>query len=309
MTYSVKDITIVITCYKEGELLRRAIASVANQTILGFSVLLINDCSPDTITNSICLELANTFPLHYIRLERNGGSAVARNMALKNCTTLLIVPLDGDDELPKNLVETVLYQFNKHPQADYLFGDYIVEVPETNQRSMVSCAELADGTGLLKGELLARNWRLLGQLPYKRHLWERIGGFKEEFSRTYEDVVFWRDAILADMQGLYVNQVLYVWHRSEQGKNASLDEHAFLPVRIHGLPFYDRFYPEYSLKMRHYIHRYFAARLMASELNDFLKLPHENTFTFWQRFKAKLMYARPIYIMLRRIANVFRFPK
>jgi glycosyltransferase involved in cell wall biosynthesis len=58
MIYSAKDITIIITCYKEGELLRRAVASVANQTMQGFSILLINDCSPDALTNAICDELA-----------------------------------------------------------------------------------------------------------------------------------------------------------------------------------------------------------------------------------------------------------
>jgi glycosyltransferase involved in cell wall biosynthesis len=306
VSYSVQDITVIITCYKEGELLRRAMASVKAQTVQGFFIILVNDCSPDALTNSICEELAKTPAVKYMRLEKNGGSAVARNAAINNCTTDLIVPLDGDDELSVNVISVALKYFNLRPNADFLFGDYMIKVPETESSMLVSCAHLADDSGLLSGEALARDWILLGQSPYKREVWEKVKGFKEEFSHTYEDLVFWRDAIMAGMQGLYVKQVIYTWHRSERGKNASLDEHAFLPVRIHGLPFYDRFYPSYGHEIRQYIYRYYSARLMASELNAFLKLHHQNAFNRLQKFKARLMYIKPLYVLLRQIANLNR---
>ncbi len=302
MNYSVKDVTIIITCYKEGELLRRAMASVKAQTMQGFHVILVNDCSPDLLTNRICDELSEDDNILYIRLAKNGGSAVARNVAIERCTTTIVIPLDGDDEIPSNLVATVIDCFNKHSEADFLFGDYEVHVPETDKHTVVSCGVLANEDGHLSGETLARNWCLLGQLPYKRHVWEAVGGFKVEFSHTYEDVVFWRDVVMAEMVGQYVPQSLYVWHRSEKGKNATQSEHTFFPVRIHGLPFYDRFNPAYGREMRHYIYRYYSARLMVEELNVFLASQLEH-FGFQDRLKAKLMYLPTLYKVMRVIKN------
>jgi len=306
MTYTPQDITIIITCYKEGELLRRAMASVQAQTVQGFQVILVNDCSPDALTNAICEELGEGEGVTYIRHGTNGGLSKARNTGFSAMTNAIAMPLDADDTLPYTAVEDTLRAFNLRPEVDMVFGGYDIIDPANGTSVTESCASISTADAELDIPALARHWILMGQSPCKRELWQRIGGYSAKFTNTVQDVDFWRRAFMAGAQGAYTGTVIYHWYRAEGGMNASVQEADYLPLRIDSLPFYDRYHPEYAAKMRDYIYRYYAARLMAPELNAFLQLPHSHGFTPWQCFKARLMYVRPLYVVLRRIANLFR---
>ena len=305
MPYTPQDITVLITCYKEGELLRRAFDSLQRQTVQGFQVILVNDCSPDPLTNQICEELAEIDNVTYLKLDTNGGSSVARNAGLAIAKCSLLVPLDGDDSIPPDLLSIVLESFNHNPEISFLFGDYNLCIPETGAEKVVDCGFLADESGRLNPYELAKKWELLGQIPYKIELWEKLGGYKVEFSRTFEDVVFWREAIMAGFSGLYIPKPIYNWFRSEKGKNASLSEDEFFPVRVHSLPFYDRFNPEYGKEMRRYIYRYYAQRLMHKELAEFVRR-ESDSFSLVQILKAKLMNFPVLYKAGRKIKNLFK---
>ncbi len=50
-------ISVVITCYQEGNLLRRAFASLGDQSDKDFDIVIVNDASPDETTNAVCHEL------------------------------------------------------------------------------------------------------------------------------------------------------------------------------------------------------------------------------------------------------------
>jgi glycosyltransferase involved in cell wall biosynthesis len=306
MTYSAKDITIIITCYKEGELLRRAVASVANQTMQGFSVLLINDCSPDALTNAICDELAALDGVTYVRHKVNGGLSKARNTGFATMANAIAMPLDADDTLPSEAVADTLRTFNAHSEADMVFGGYNIINPDTGVSVAERCDAIVDIDGKLDVHALARKWVLMGVSPCTKALWKKIGGYSYKFTNTVQDVDFWRRAFLAGAQGAFTGTVMYNWYRAEVGMNSSVCEEDYLHLRIDSLPFYDRFNPEYGSDMRQYIYRYYAARLLATELNAFLQLPHSDNFTAMQRLKANLMNVRPLYVALRHLHNLVR---
>jgi glycosyltransferase involved in cell wall biosynthesis len=306
MTYVSSDITIIITCYKEGELLRRAVASVEAQTAQGFAVILVNDCSPDALTNAICDELALKEGVTYVRHDLNGGLSKARNTGFATMTNTIAMPLDADDTLPPDAVADTIRTFNAHPEADMVFGGYAIINPNTGASEVEHCDALVGSDGKLDVHALAQKWVLMGQSPCTKALWERIDGYSSKFTNTVQDVDFWRRAIQTGAKGAYTDTVIYHWYRAEDGMNASVREEDYLPLRIDSVPFYDRFNPKYGHEMRQYIYRYYAARLMAQELNAFLKLPHGDNFTFIQRIKAKLMYVRPLYVALRHLHNLVR---
>lgn len=288
-------------------MLRRAVASVKAQTISGVSVILINDCSPDELTNTICQELAALPDVTYIRHETNGNLSKARNTGFVAMENSIAIPLDADDTLPPNAVKEILKTFNTYPKTDMVFGDYIVSNPDTGVARIESCGILAHSNGELDVVKLAADWKLLGTSPCRKSLWEKIQGYSIAYGSTVQDVDFWRRALMQGAIGHYTNSVIYEWHRVESGMNANVRESDYLPLRIDSLPFYDRYNPKYALQMRDYIYRYYSARLMAKELQDFLTLEHGNAFSNWQRFKAKLMFFRPFYALLRRCNNLFRF--
>ncbi len=242
-----------------------------------------------------------------MRHQVNGGLSKARNTGFATMTNAIAMPLDADDTLPLTAVEDTLKAFNRCPKADMVFGGYSIINNETGEYVTEYCQDICTTDSMLDAYALAKHWVLMGQSPCKHSLWLAIGGYSHKFTNTVQDVDFWRRAMLYGAKGFFANSVIYNWFRADTGMNANVQESDYLPLRIDSLPFYDRYNPEYALQMRDYIYRYYSARLMAKELQDFLTLEHGNAFSNWQRFKAKLMFFRPFYALLRRCNNLFRF--
>jgi len=163
-TYQASDISILITCYKEGELLLRAIESVQNQSVQGFEVIVINDCSPDPKTNEICQNLKAQAYVVIFHLE-NGGLSAARNTAFETMSGKIAIPLDADDTLPTDAVKHTLAAMNETPDADMVFGDYLLISDDNGNSERIECSDLTSSVRLLDPEKLARNWKLMGTSP------------------------------------------------------------------------------------------------------------------------------------------------
>jgi glycosyltransferase involved in cell wall biosynthesis len=303
MTYIVSDISVLITCYREGDLLLRAMESVGMQSVQGFEVIIINDCSPDARTNQICRDLEQQ-GITVIFRTSNGGLSEARNTGFQSMKGKIAMPLDADDTLPENAVFHTLEAFNNYPDADMVFGDYLL-INEHGERVRTDCSVLVMKNNTLDPEKLARNWKLMGQSPCTRNLWKNIGGYDINFSNTVQDVDFWRRAMLTEMTGKYVPELLYHWYRTDQGMNNSVTEAQYLPLRLASLPFYDRFHPEYGIHIRNYIYRYYASRLLHSELNVFVS-KERAFFSTFSILKAKIMRLKLLYMLLRKTNNLFR---
>jgi glycosyltransferase involved in cell wall biosynthesis len=302
-TYQASDISILITCYKEGELLLRAIESVQNQSVQGFEVIVINDCSPDPKTNEICQNLKAQAYVVIFHLE-NGGLSAARNTAFETMSGKIAIPLDADDTLPTDAVKHTLAAMNETPDADMVFGDYLLISDDNGNSERIECSDLTSSVRLLDPEKLARNWKLMGTSPCTKKLWQQLNGYSLTFSNTVQDVDFWRRAALNGMKGKYTPNILYHWYRADSGMNNSVSEEQYLLLRLESLPFYDKFHPEYGIDIRNYIYRYYAAHLMHIELNKFIS-KERPFFSRYSVFKAKIMRYRVSYIVLRKIKNLF----
>ena len=301
--FNSKDISIILTCYREGILLLRALDSLKNQTVQGFTIIIVNDASTDKETCRILDALGENDGYHIINHQMNMGLSAARNSGFRFMKTALAMPLDADDTLPENAIEKTVEAFNRHPDADMIFGDYAIVSTDGASDKCVACDGLANDKRELSLEALAKNWILMGQSPCKKALWSKINGYSLEFSNTVQDVDFWRRAALAGLKGYYAGALLYHWHRSDTGMNNQVREKDYLPLRIKSLPFYDRFNPEYGLEMRQYVYRYYSARLQSQPLLDFLK-QEGNYFSAVQKAKAQLMRAPILYKVLRRLKTV-----
>jgi glycosyltransferase involved in cell wall biosynthesis len=285
----------------------RALESLKQQTVQGFKIIIVNDASTHQETNEITEKLAGQEHLSVVRHSKNLGLSGARNSGFQQMCNSIAMPLDADDTLPPEAVKQTLEAFNRHPEAEMIFGDYLIVSNGVAAPKKVSCASLAPLNMELSIEALARNWILMGQSPCKKSLWEKIEGYSPEFTNTVQDVDFWRRAALAGLKGYYTNAVLYHWHRSDTGMNNQVKEEDYLPLRIKSLPFYDRFNPEFGLEIRQYIYRYYAARLMSTPLDLFVKRERAH-FTFLQRLKVKIMMAPFFYKSCRTLKNKLAWP-
>lgn len=114
--------SFVLPVYK-GLFLKEAIQSILNQSYQNFELIIVNDCSPDNIT-----EIVGTFNDSRIRYYENpeniGGKDLVKqwNHSLSFAQGKFILMAGDDDVYSPNFLTEAYTLFQKYPQADILRG-------------------------------------------------------------------------------------------------------------------------------------------------------------------------------------------
>lgn len=129
-------ISVIIPTKNRSLELKRALASVLNQTCQTFEILVIDDQSDENI-----LEIVDSFQDKRIRYFLNSNiktnANVCRNIGLKEARGFYIAMLDSDDEwLPKHL-ETKI-KFLSDNEVDGVFGSAYIDFANGNRRLKLS---------------------------------------------------------------------------------------------------------------------------------------------------------------------------
>lgn len=100
------DLTVAICMYNAEVYIERTLQYIYNQTMQGFYLLIVDDCSTDHSTQKVDA----FFEQHHrqyelIRLNENQGIAHARNFAINHVTTKYFVFIDSDDLPLPTLIE------------------------------------------------------------------------------------------------------------------------------------------------------------------------------------------------------------
>lgn len=226
------DITVILTCYQERELLRRAVASLDRQTDLGFKLIVVNDASTCGITNNICKELSARANTRVLVRERNGGLSAARDDGFQAANEGVCIPLDADDVLPDYAVQKIREVMATHPDADFYYGDYFQCNVDGGEIARIDCAHLSDASGWLMPRRLAQQWVLLGTSPCRRKTWARVNGYGQTFTHDCQDIDFWMRVLATGAKGFYVDQPIYQWNRSNSGMNAKVRSERIWEVQL-----------------------------------------------------------------------------
>ncbi|UJB69475.1 glycosyltransferase [Acaryochloris sp. 'Moss Beach'] len=216
-----RKISVIITCFSEGFLLREAVKSVLEQSNPNWEIIVVNDASPNVDTISACNIIASNPKIQVINRSMNGGTSAARNDGFQAATGDICVLLDADDCLPKDALAIIQNTFEQHPEAEFAYGDYFRQDQPNLPQKIVRPSEIS-----LSNQLSARpfslssNWTLLGTSPIRRSLWQKVGGYDLEFGiEDLHDVEFWIRVIASGCDYVYIPQPIYTW-RKFHGSNS-----------------------------------------------------------------------------------------
>ncbi len=201
-------VSVVIPCYNQAEYLEEAVESVIRQTYANIEIIIVNDGSPDN-TEEVSLALQQKYPLAInVVSQANSGPAAARNNGISQAHGEYILCLDADDIL--------------HPEMIRLCLDAMLE----NDADIVYIDLQCFGTSdvLAKKKAFSENHILYENLPpqsslYKKEVWRKTHGYKQNMKENYEDWEFWINAYKHNFKFYYLEETLMHYRVKEVSRD------------------------------------------------------------------------------------------
>lgn len=121
------SLSFIVPVFNTGRYLQACIDSIrqACPRDLHYDLILVNDQSSDPVTISLLTQLATASDTTVIHQPHNAGPAAARNQGVVQSQSEWLIFVDSDDSLPENSVQLRLDCLNRHPEANWIVGDYL----------------------------------------------------------------------------------------------------------------------------------------------------------------------------------------
>ncbi|MFQ6572761.1 glycosyltransferase [Pseudomonas sp. UM16] len=168
--------SVILTTYNRPTLLADALASLAQQSLKDFEVILVNDNGAPVET----LIADFDFPITYLRQGRNRGPAAARNTAHRIARGRYLTYLDDDDRYLPNHLQTLAQAIDAHPgEIVYTDAIFISEALVGNERVERGREQRYLHDQYSKERLFINNYIPVNTFACPRALIASSGGFDE----------------------------------------------------------------------------------------------------------------------------------
>lgn len=146
-------VSIITPVYNAEKFLEETIQSVLNQRYQNWEQLFIDDCSQDNSIKIIESYEKQDKRIKILKLKKNSGAAVARNIGIKNAKGRYIAFLDSDDIWTKEkLMEQI--KFMEDRDIDFSYTSYMKIDEEGNERGLVKAPAKVTYHQLLKSNVI-----------------------------------------------------------------------------------------------------------------------------------------------------------
>jgi glycosyltransferase involved in cell wall biosynthesis len=208
----VASVSVVVPCFRCGDTIAEAVASVAAQILRPAEVLLVDDGSGDGTLE--CLQrLARHYPEGWIKvlsMPCNGGPSGARNLGWEHATQTWIAFLDADDTWHPHKLKLQMEVVARDPQIAVVFHPMNVQAREAPAPALTYPLKVT----LAKRHLLRiRTSFPTASVVLRRHLPFRF----DENRKRAEDFLLWAQILLSGYRCACLNQVLASWHKEPFG--------------------------------------------------------------------------------------------
>jgi len=215
------NISIVITAYNKDSLLVDAVNSALSLIGDDDEVVVVDDCSTNAESINCIKALTKKYKknnnISFYATDTNLGAAGAKNYGVGLSKGDVIVLLDADDELIVDSLDTIRFAFAAE-DVSFVFGNYIKKILDTEYSEVIDCSKISVN-GYLHPNKAADNWILLGSSPFRKSVFQYLGGYDATHPKT-DDVDLQRKAIVAGYKFKYINSTIYKWKITGDGNNS-----------------------------------------------------------------------------------------
>lgn len=120
-------VSVIISTYNRRSLLKDAVRSVLNQSMPDFEIIVVDDCSPDTLAVQAMVEGFLDPRIKFIRTDKNyGHDGHPKNLGVLAATGEYVAFLDDDDTYRREALK-ILLAYAKESKCDVVYGDYLID--------------------------------------------------------------------------------------------------------------------------------------------------------------------------------------
>lgn len=202
-------VTAVVPCWRSGSTIRRALASIAAQTLRPAEVILIDDASGDG-TLATLHELAAEYQVGWVKiiaLVHNQGPGGARNAGWDHAVQPWIAFLDADDAWHPRKIEMQYGWLQTQPDV-CLCGHGTAVMAQDGQYPEVP---------IKPGTWRVNFWKMLvaNRFPTRSVMLKRELPFRFEGKQVTEDYLLWLQIVLSNQACYLMETPLAVSFRAE----------------------------------------------------------------------------------------------
>jgi len=183
------ELAVCLLTYNHVSIVGSTLDSVLDQTLVGFELIVSDDCSTDGTWELVSDRAARDPRIRAIRTPRNLGMAGNANFAARQSQRPYLALLHHDDLYRRDMLALWHAVMRRHPDIGFVFNAY----RDAAGRHMGHdfSVEQLDGTWFLERQLLP-HWGcpVRGTALIRRSAWESLGGMREQFG-LLADVDLW----------------------------------------------------------------------------------------------------------------------
>jgi glycosyltransferase involved in cell wall biosynthesis len=210
-----KTVSIIIPLFNKKHTIRRAVLSVLAQTFVDFDLIVIDDGSHDEGLREIA-DLVD--PRIRIFRQKNAGPGPARNNAVRKSCSTYVSFLDADDAWHPRYLERAIEAFSDNPQAAACAAAYDAGALRHVQTSPLLETFHQSGVVVLPGTSPAEYVKnavdsaQTSCLTMRRDVFERYGGFFEEYKCLYGEDTYLIAQVVIGEPVYFSREVLVEFH-------------------------------------------------------------------------------------------------
>ncbi len=264
-------VSIITTCYNDGEYLQECINSVKSQTYSNIEYIIIDDGSTDKFT----LDLLETLKFdNKIKLIStiNQGVCKARNQGFMESAGLFLLALDSDDLISPQFIELSVNQ---------LLEDDSVKLVATNYNFFGRINRTVKLEEYSIEKLMGHNLFVVSTM-FRRKDFDSVGGFNSNMKEGLEDWDFWLSIMKNGGDVKYIEGVNFFYRIKPKIKSRNISSavknHEILRRRLwqNHKELYSLNYPN-PLEMQEYLNvvnsrEYWLGKIILFPLRKFLNL-------------------------------------
>ena len=204
-------LSIIIACYNAERTIKRTLDSLIGQEDDQIEIIVVDDCSTDQTCEIVEEVIAKHPCIRLIRLEKNGGPGIARNIAIKEAIGEYIMVIDSDDEMEKGAISFLMQKiaFTSYDiyKFDYYYHNENSGWTSKRQRSSfdfgiykgVDCEIFSDDNYYICARLWRRQFLIDNDVKYSEGIY-------------YEDIEFALKAYTTAQTAEYIDESLLIIH-------------------------------------------------------------------------------------------------